>query len=449
MSFLSLSFITLLIVLLITYWIIPSKYRNILLLAASWGYLSTWSWRYLLFLLSAIIVSYIAGIMIDVAGTNKKKIAILSISMVVLIGTLAIVKYTDVFMAVIGISFFTFQAVSYVIDVYRKDIEIEKNFIVYALYVSFFPQLVSGPITKAKDQMSRYKKDRIFDLIVVEKSLVVAIYGCFLKMVVADRIGIFVDSVYANVNETGRMSIILAVLLYSVQIYCDFAGYSLMAIGIGRSFGIELPVNFKQPYLAKNIGDFWKRWHITLTSWFRDYLYFPLGGNRRGQLRTYINIIIVFVISGIWHGSGITFVAWGLLHGIFQVIERAFIKTKKSYRVLTYMFVSWLWIFFRADSISQALNIMRSIIINSNGMELSGIFSHGLNIDNWILLVIAMAVMIVIDITMFRGGNVVDKIFEIKLPIRWIILYVLIFGIIVFGVYGPGYDATRFIYDKF
>lgn len=449
MSILSLSFISLFILLLIIYWTIPDRFRNIVLLFFSWGYVLTWSWIYLLFLVGAVIISYLAGIWIGNSGTNKKKLVILSISLVVLIGALVIVKYTNAFLAVLGISFFTFQAVSYVIDVYRGDVEIEKNFVVYALFVSFFPQLAAGPIAKAKEQIGRYKKARVFDLVIVEKAVVVAIYGFFLKMVIADRIGIFVDSVYANVNETGRISIILAVLLYSVQIYCDFEGYSLIAVGIGRSLGIELPINFKQPYLANNIGDFWKKWHISLTSWFRDYLYFPLGGNRKGKLRTCLNIIIVFVVSGMWHGVGGTFFVWGLLHGVLYVAERLFIRTKKTYKVLTYIVVSWLWVFFRADNVSHAWNIMRNIIINPKGMEFSGVLVQGLNVVNLILLVIAMVVMIIIDVNSSRDVKVVDKIFEMKLPIRWIVLYALIIGIIVFGVYGPGYDATRFIYDKF
>lgn len=449
MSLLSLSFISLFILLLIIYWTIPDRFRNIVLLFFSWGYVLTWSWIYLLFLVGAVIISYLAGIWIGNSATNKKKLVILSISLVVLIGALVIVKYTNAFLAVLGISFFTFQAVSYVIDVYRGDVEIEKNFVVYALFVSFFPQLAAGPIAKAKEQIGRYKKARVFDLVIVEKAVVVAIYGFFLKMVIADRIGIFVDSVYANVNETGRIPIILAVLLYSVQIYCDFEGYSLIAVGIGRSLGIELPTNFKQPYLANNIGDFWKKWHISLTSWFRDYLYFPLGGNRKGKLRTCLNIIIVFVVSGMWHGVGGTFFVWGLLHGVLYVAERLFIRTKKNYRVLTYIVVSWLWVFFRADNVSHAWDVMQNIIINPKGMEFSGVLVQGLNVANLILLVIAMVVMIIIDVNSSRDVKVVDKIFEMKLPIRWIVLYALIIGIIVFGVYGPGYDATRFIYDKF
>lgn len=254
---------------------------------------------------------------------------------------------------------------------------------------------------------------------------------------------------YGNIANAGRVGILLAVLLYSVQIYCDFVGYSLIALGIGRTFGIELPVNFRQPYLAGSLNDFWKRWHISLTSWFREYLYFPLGGNRKGKARSYINILIVFVVSGIWHGAGLTFLLWGLLHGILEVAERAFVKTKRAYRFLTYLFVSALWVLFRADTITQAGEIFRGLFVNENANTLLEITAHGLDAANVIVLVLAMLVMTAIDIMLYRGKDVLEKLEKTRLPMRWMILYILIFATIVVGVYGPGYDAARFIYDKF
>ena len=450
MSVLSLAFIVFYLILLILYWSIPAKFKNGLLLIASWLYLASWSPVYLLFLIGTCIVSYVAGRFIsNTSEEHSRAVKWLSISIVILLGALIIVKYTSLPLQVLGISFFTFQAVSYVVDVYGGDVEAEKDFIVYALYVSFFAQLVSGPIAKAKEQIARYKQEKVFDLKRTEKALILAVYGFFMKMVIADRIGVFVDSVYGNVAASGRVSIICAVLLYSVQIYCDFAGYTLIAIGIARSLGIELPANFKQPYLSKNIDDFWKRWHISLTSWFRDYLYFPLGGNRKGKARTYINVLIVFAVSGIWHGAGLTFVLWGLLHGLLQVFEKAFIKTKKSYRVLTYILVSLLWVLFRADSISQAGAILGGIVINDNGFAVSEVLLHGLNTANIVVLLIAMMIMVAVDIATYKGIDLIDKLFDMKLIIRWAILYALIFSVIILGVYGSGYDAAGFIYDKF
>lgn len=452
MSILSISFIACFFILLILHWVLPDKYRNIILLLAGWMYIVTWNWIYLVFLAASVIVSYYGGILIykgKTSGKENRGKMYLTVSIVILLGSLVIVKYTPVMIQVLGISFFTFQAVSYVIDVYRGNVEIEKNFITYALYVSFFPQLAAGPIAKAKEQIARYKQKRVFDLEHTEKALVLALYGCFLKMVIADRIGIFVDDVYANLSSTGRIGIIAAMLLYSVQIYCDFAGYSMIALGLGRCFGIELPVNFMQPYLAKNLGDFWKRWHISLTSWFRDYLYFPLGGNRKGKARTYINILIVFVVSGIWHGAGITFLVWGFLHGIFQVIERCLNTAKRSYRVLTYILVSVLWVFFRSESITQALNFLVRSIVNVNGFAPADITAHGLDVSNIIVLLISLAIMTAVDIARYKDVDLIDRLFGLRLPLRWATLYALIFAVIIFGIYGPGYDAARFIYDKF
>lgn len=450
MSVVSFPFIIFFFMTLIIHWILPQRFRNAFLLAISWGYLATWNVIFLLFLIFSTTVSFLSGRLIAQSKDNQKKRGVLlSIGIIILLGSLIIVKYTPIMIQVLGISFFTFQAVSYIIDVYRGDIEGEKNFVVLALYIAFFPQLASGPIAKAKEQIRKYKVERFFDLEKTEKAIVLAIYGIFMKLVIADRIAIFVDNVYSNIETTGRAGIILAVLLYSIQIYCDFAGYTLIAIGVGRSFGIELPVNFRQPYLSRNMNDFWKRWHISLTSWFRDYLYFPLGGNKKGKVRTYINVMMVFVISGIWHGVGLTFILWGFLHGVVQVLEKAFVKTKCGCRFLTYTMVSLLWVLFRSDTISQAGMIFERIVINANGMGVSGILSHGLNMANMLLLVIAISVMSLVDIAAYRNINLIDKVFELSLPVKWMVLYTLIFSVLIFGIYGPGYDAASFIYDKF
>lgn len=447
MSMLSLSFIVLYLLVFLVYWKLPDKARNGFLLVISWLYLASWKIYDLGFLVAVILISWGTGKLL--ARYKQKSILWSTCAIVLLLGILFAVKYCQIPLEVLGISFFTFQAISYVIDVYRGDVDEEKNFVVYALYVSFFPQLLSGPIAKAKEQLVRYKNEKQFDLRIVESGWILAIYGCFLKLVIADRIAVFVDDVYGDIANAGRVGILLAILLYSVQIYCDFAGYSLMALGIGRTFGIELPVNFRQPYLAGSMNDFWKRWHISLTSWFREYLYFPLGGNRKGKVRCYINILIVFVVSGIWHGAGMTFLLWGAIHGMLQVAERAFVKTKHAYRFLTYLFVSALWVLFRADTITQAGKIFKFLFINTNANTLSEITAHGLDAANIIVLALAMAVMTTVDIMLYRGKDALEKLEKAKLPIRWLILYMLIFATIVVGVYGPGYDAARFIYYKF
>lgn len=449
MSIISFQFIAVYVLLLFVYWLVPQKAKNWVLLLFCWGFMVSQDWKYFLFLVAVTIISYAGGYVISQYENQGKAFASLITSILILLGMLVVVKYTPFPIQVVGISFFTFQAVSYVIDVYRNDTKCEKNFMIFALYIAFFPQLMCGPIAKSKEQISRYKDDKILELTDLEKGLVMAAYGLFLKLVIADRIGIFVDGVYSDVSAVGGLSLIAVILLYSVQIYGDFAGYSLIAIGIGRTFGITLPENFKAPYLSKSINEFWKRWHISLTSWFRDYLYFPLGGNQKGEIRTYVNVLTVFVVSGIWHGAGLTYIVWGLLHGILQVIEKAFVKIKNGSRIVTYILVSIFWVFFRANTLGQAAAILGGVINNSNGYYLSNILSFGLDKYDFLCLAVAIAVMIAVDILIYKNKNLVNAIFRAKLPIRWVVLASLLLTVLVFGVYGPGYDASNFIYLKF
>lgn len=479
MNTLSLTFLCAYLLVLLIYWIIPDRYRNIFLLICSLMYMTTWDYRYTLILCVEIIFTWCIGKYMY----RKKPVIYLAIGIITLVLVLVVSKYTDFGLKVLGISFFTFQEISYLIDVYRRDVEPEHSIVNYALYVSFFPQLLSGPIAKAKEQLQRYRAKKVYNIESMEKGWITALYGVFLKMVIADRIAIYVNKVYGtyggNLDGTvriGTIAMVLAVVLYAVQIYCDFAGYTLIAIGIAQTFGIELPINFKQPYLASGITDFWKRWHISLTSWFRDYLYIPLGGNRKGIVRTYANILIVFIVSGVWHGAGITFIIWGALHGLLQVIEKMWkrfrsnspkhhnidVSSVKGNRVqsekifnfikcifrrgFTFLLVSITWVFFRAEDIHQAIWILKEICM---GRGTASILGFGLDKWNMILLLVCIMVLFIIDIAKERGYNVVSYIMNCKLPVRWFILYVLIFSIIIFGIYGPGYDASAFIYYKF
>lgn len=450
MSIISLPFIVIFLVLLVVYWNIPDRWRNYALVFCGWAYLATWDWRFLLFLVTETIIAYVSGILI---GKNKKatirKVGIVAIPLTVLIGILAVVKYSKFAIPVVGISFFTFHAISYILDVYRGDIEPEKSFVIIALYVGFFPQLLCGPIAKAKEQLFQYKKKRAFDIDVIECALFKVEYGLLLKLVLADRIGIFVNNVYTNPLNAGGVSIIIAVLLYSIQIYCDFAGYSFIAIGMAESLGINLPRNFRAPYLSKSMNEFWKRWHISLTSWFRDYLYIPLGGNRKGKIRTYVNVLIVFVVSGIWHGAGITFLLWGLFHGVLLVIEKAFSTRRKIGTAGTYLLTSLLWVLFRADSLQQAKSVYSGIIQNVNGYHLSEILAHGLGTADLICVVVIGMLMVITDAMIYKKQDVVKAMHEKAIYYRWALLYMLLLIIMIFGEYGPGYDASNFIYVKF
>ena len=479
MNTLSLTFLCAYLLVLLIYWIIPDRYRNIFLLICSLMYMTTWDYRYTFILCVEIIFTWCIGKYMY----RKKPVIYLAIGIITLVLVLAVSKYTDFGLKVLGISFFTFQEISYLMDVYRRDVESEHSIVNYALYVSFFPQLLSGPIAKAKEQLQRYRAKKIYNIESMEKGWVTALYGVFLKMVIADRIAIYVNTVYGTYSgnsdgtvRIGTIAMVLVVILYSVQIYCDFAGYTLIAIGIAQTFGIELPINFKQPYLASGITDFWRRWHISLTSWFRDYLYIPLGGNRKGVIRTYANILIVFIVSGIWHGAGITYIIWGALHGLLQVIEKMWkrfrgnspkyyniddssveanrVQSGKIFSIINFIFnrgitfilASITWVFFKADDIHQSIWILKEIFM---GRGTASILGFGLDKLDMILLLVCIIVLIIIDIAKERGCNVVNYIMNRKLPVRWFILYVLIFSIIIFGIYGSGYDASAFIYYKF
>lgn len=450
MSFNSIAFIVAYLLLLVVYWNISDWWRNPVLLIFGWAYLATWDWIYLVFLVLETIIAYTSGILIGKnKEADKRKTGIVAIPLVLLIGILAVVKYSKYAIPVVGISFFTFHAISYILDVYRDDIECEKNFTLVALYVGFFPQLLCGPITKAKEQIPRYKKKRIFDIDVIESAFFKVAYGLMLKMVLVDRIGIFIDDVYANPSSAGGVTIALAILLYSIQIYCDFAGYSFIAIGIAESLGIELVQNFQAPYLSKSMNEFWKRWHISLTSWFRDYLYIPLGGNRKGKIRTYVNILIVFLVSGVWHGAGITFLLWGLFHGVLLVVEKFFLPKRKIGIAGTYLLTSLLWVLFRADSLERVKNVFGGIIQNANGYQLSDIVAHGLTVADWICVAVIGIIMMIIDSMIYRKYDITSSLRKKPIYIRWALLYLVMLIILILGVYGPGYDTSNFIYVKF
>lgn len=277
----------------------------------------------------------------------------------------------------VGISFFTFQAVGYLLDVYKKRIPAENNFWDFALFVSFFPQVTSGPISTAKDLMPQFKTPHTFCYEQGRDGLKMLLWGMFLKLVLADRIGIYVDTVYSNYIHYSGSVCFFASIMYTLQIYCDFAGYSLMAIGIAKTLGFDLINNFKRPYLAASVTEFWKRWHISLTRWLTTHVYINLGGNRCSKFRQYVNIMITFLVSGLWHGANWTFIIWGALHGFFQIVEKALMGDKlkaelksgvhkftlgRGFRIaLTFILVSFAWIFFRMSTLDVAVDVIGKI----------------------------------------------------------------------------------------
>lgn len=360
----------------------------------------------------------------------------------------------------VGISFYTFQALGYTIDVYRKDIRAEENFIDYALFVSFFPQLVAGPIERSVNLLPQIKNPKKFSYDNLVRGLILFFYGMFLKLIIADRAAILVNEVFGNYKNFSREILIISGTLFTFQIYCDFYSYSIMAKGSAKILGIDLMDNFKEPLLSKSITEFWRRWHISLSTWFKDYLYIPLGGNRKGKLRKYFNLILVFLVSGLWHGADLSFVLWGLIHGIFNVLENIFAINKKSRRknilldtlrrILTFIIVVFAFIYFRAENIHHGNEYLLAIINNPRSLNIMEDLSKtSFGISNIYPLIIGIIILFVFDILKYNKINLAEKVLKIILPIRWLIYLAFIFAIIIFGVYGPEFSESAFIYFQF
>jgi len=368
----------------------------------------------------------------------------------------------------VGISFYTFQALSYTIDVYRGDIYCEKNFLKYALFVSFFPQLVAGPIERSKNLLKQISVKHDFDIKRIQYGLTLMLFGFFQKMVISDNAAIIVDQVYDNYSQYGAVELVFASILFAFQIYCDFGGYSNIAIGAAKVMGFELMKNFDTPYLANTVSDFWRRWHISLTSWFRDYLYIPLGGNRKGKIRKYINILIVFLTSGLWHGSSWHFVIWGGLNGLYQIVGDLirpirdkickFLKVNRnafSHRFLkvmvTFGLVDISWIFFRAKGVREAVSIIKGIFtrVNLRGLIDGRLFHLGMETSRFNVLMVALIVLLFVEVLKYLKIDVTDKLCRQGIWFQYMIYLIMIFSVLIFGVYGPGFEESQFIYFQF
>lgn len=397
-----------------------SSYRTIsqfILLLASYFFYGWWNAKFCILLLFVTAVAYAAAFAME----KSRKFAKLwmGIGVIVPLLVLGYFKYYNFFVdsfcnafhltntiaieiiLPVGISFYTFQALSYMIDVYRKEIPVMKNFVKFALYIAFFPQLVAGPIVKAKEFLPQLEETRKISLRRLNDGLQIFLFGMFKKVVIADHLSVFVDDVFRVPTAYSSVSVWLAVISYSIQIYCDFSGYSDMAVGCAMCIGYDLPKNFNVPYLSKNVSEFWKRWHISLSTWLQQYLYIPLGGNRKGQVRTYINLLLTMVLGGLWHGASWTFVAWGTLHGLALCVHKAYrkiIPTKNESPVwaglsiaVTYIFVAVCWIFFRAENFTQAIMVMRQMLPGHVGITKHFSFS----IFGIFLLIAAMACAVI------------------------------------------------------
>ena len=379
----SIPFAVFLPIIFILYWICPSKYRYLFLLAASFYFYMYMDPKYIFFLLGTVTVSYLLALALDSARDVFRKKLYLFIGILALIGVLALLKYSGFiieiaglpspaiqFMLPVGISFYTFQTLGYLIDIYRGKYPAERHFGYYCLFVSFFPQILSGPIGRGDVLLPQLKKERTFDIYQASYGMKLMAVGYFKKLVVAGLLAPTVDKIYDNPESYVGLVYIIATFMFALQIYCDFSGYTDIAIGCAKLFGMELSENFRTPYFSRSIKEFWSRWHISLSTWFRDYLYIPLGGNRVGKIRHCFNLMLTFLVSGLWHGAGINYILWGGIHGFYQIIETISGKNKKGREekrnpllnlfsvFLTFMAVCLAWVFFRADSVSHAWRII-------------------------------------------------------------------------------------------
>lgn len=350
----------------------------------------------------------------------------------------------------VGISFFTFQAVGYMLDVYHKRIEPERNIVDYILFVSFFPQVTSGPISKADELLPQIYNPHTFDYKQGKQGLKWLLWGMFIKLVIADRLGMFVDTVYANYIHYNGTTCFVASIFYTLQIYCDFAGYSLMAIGIAATLGFNLVNNFKRPYLAVSVTDFWKRWHISLTRWLTQQVYIPLGGSRCSKVRNYLNIMITFLVSGIWHGANWTFIFWGAIHGLLQTIEKALGWQKyngtndfvRAGRIcVTFLLVSFAWVFFRMPTIGESFGIIGKMFTDFGSIQFAQVFTTGMS-----PLAIIFLGLLILCFKDLRDEFFSARFQFLQKPIfRWATYLLLFVLVLTSGVL----DGGQFIYVNF
>lgn len=493
MLFNSLEFLIFFPLVVAIYFIIPKKTRYVWLLVTSYYFYMGWNAQYALLIATSTIITYLSGIMLWKFKQNWVRKLTVAVSFISNLGILVFYKYFDFILdninAVlanvgvelisnpfdvllpVGISFYTFQALSYTVDVYRGDIEAEKNPLRYALFVSFFPQLVAGPIERSGNllnQLRNVHNIKLWNYERVANGVIQMVWGMFQKMVIADRVAIFVNSVYDNLHAVGTIETVAAAVAFSIQIYCDFAAYSTIAIGAARVMGFELMENFNTPYFATSIQDFWRRWHISLSTWFRDYLYIPLGGNRKGTVRKYINLMITFLVSGLWHGASWNFVIWGALHGAYQVIGGVTKPLRKKFNeifkvkenVFSYKFGQMLftfalttltWVFFRAETIDEAFYFFdRMTRWNPWVIFNEGIFQFGLDRIEMNILLMGIVIMLLIDILRYvKKKQFSDFMMEQNIWFRWIVVIAMILGCVIYGVYGIDFDSSQFIYFQF
>lgn len=476
MLFNSFTFAIFLPLVFILYWALPHKYRWILLWIASYYFYMNWNIKYIFLIFFTTLVSYLAAISIEKEKHFAHKKKILIITTTICIGILFFFKYFNFFnesisnimsifslqlnpvtldlLLPVGISFYTFQTLSYVIDVYKGDSAAEHHFGKYATFISFFPQLVAGPIERTSNLLPQINAEHKFDYNQATYGLKLMAWGYFKKLVIADVLSEFVSKVYNTPQEFQGFALVLATIFFTIQIYCDFSGYSDIAIGTANLFGINLMTNFKSPYFSQSIKEFWSRWHISLSTWFKDYVYIPLGGNRVSKLRHNINLIITFLVSGLWHGANWTFVIWGGIHGLAQVLENSisFSHSKKRMAWLikvsvVFLFCAFSWIFFASNTISDAIYVVSHLfdgLSNPLSYILNGFITIGMSKIKLTIILFNILLLSVYDYISLTK-DCITLISEKNIFIRYICYIFLLSMIILFKASGQ----AEFVYFQF
>ncbi len=462
------------------YWLVFNRQsitvRNLFLLVVSYTFYSFWDWRFVFLLLFSSVADFVIGLQMHKtpdSNTQRRKLW-LYCSLAINLGILGFFKYynffVDSFVEVftlfgrdlnyeplkiilpVGVSFYTFQSLTYIIGVYNHKVTPTNKFISFLAYVSFFPQLVAGPIERAQYFLPQFFEKKTFDYHNMRTGLLRIAFGLFKKIVIADRLAVFVNGTYADIPAAGGLPLFVAALFFAFQLYFDFSAYSDIAIGSARLLGFNLRENFRRPYLSKSFSEFWTRWHISLSTWFREYVYFPLGGNRKGKNRTMLNVMIVFLLSGLWHGASWNFVIWGGVNGLFLIVFDRIFKLEqpgnlKKYIAPFFVFCSWALslVFFRSQTFSDALSVFQNL--GFGGKDL--LYNFGLKAPE-----LKFAFFLIIGSMLFewifeKRGEVLQQWFYKKTPIiRWTLYLIIVLSIIYLGSYGSGTDNT-FIYFQF
>ncbi len=484
MVFVSFYYYVFLAVLLIIYYLMPLKYRWYVLLLGSlsfYVYLSKDSYISLFVLIGMSFICWISGRYLQRMKQGKKKKICLTVTLFAIAIPLVVIKeirfaydmlpigkFPEWWFVPIGIAFFTMQLIAYVVDVYKGKITAEKNFLKFLLFVSFFPQIIQGPIPRYEQLAGQLTEGHRFNERGFVKGFIFILWGFFLKLCIADKAGIVVDKVFDNFPAYQGMYVLVAGILYSFQLYADFLSCTTLAQGVSKLFGIEIIDNFNHPYFSQNIKEFWRRWHISLSTWLRDYIYIPLGGNRNGKYRKYLNLLITFAVSGVWHGGGFKYLFWGLLHGVYQVLGEMTLPAKEAVYskfkidkksnlfkgisiIITFFLVMFAWIIFRADHLKVGLKMIKTIFTVHNFWILTNDSLYGLGLvwKEFHVLVFCLVIMGIVSYKQEKGVDIADRILGCRTVIRWGIYIGMILFVMIFGTYGYGYDPQGFIYGGF